>query len=74
MMHLEYNYRNQMEGFRWWLEMMVMVIILYIIPSVYGFHKELFLSILRQFRAVIVKRTCGDGCLGQVRETVNGLT
>lgn len=31
MMHLEYNYRNQMEGFRWWLEMMVMVIILYII-------------------------------------------
>ena len=74
MMHLEYNYRNQMEGFRWWLEMMVMVIILYIIPSVYGFHKELFLSILQQFGAVIVKQTCGDDCLGQIRETVNGLT
>lgn len=30
-MHLEYNYRNQMKGFRWWLGMMVMAIILFII-------------------------------------------
>ena len=46
-MHLEYNYRNQMEGFRWWLEMMVMVIILYIILWHLGYvdmeHWKLYL-------------------------------
>ena len=50
-----------------------MLIILYIIPSVYGFHEELFLSILQQFGAVIVKRTCGNGCFDEVQEAVNGL-